>query len=74
MSSDSDKSVTIQELEIMAQQAGLSLSREEAEEIMPIYQSFRQRLREMHQLDLGDEEPEAAFSASWPLGKEGEIA
>ena len=69
MSSEVDKTIALEEFKVLAQRAGLRLSREELRELEPIYESLRRQIESLYQIELDDQGPEVVFSADWTPGE-----
>lgn len=57
-----------EEFRQMADRAGLGMSQEELEELKPMFDLYAQYTRQLHSLDLGNEEIDVAFRPDWPTG------
>ena len=58
--------VSIDELQQMADRAGLGMTRQEVEELKPIYDLYAAYAAQLHGIDFGAEEPVVTFHPDWP--------
>ena len=56
----------IEELQFLAQRAGMELSSEELEELKPQYDLHMRHVQHLHSIDLGSEEIGMVFHPDWP--------
>ena len=55
-------------IRLMSQRAGLSLSDEEIEKLIPFYERNKERLETLHSADLTQEEVAGIFPPQWSAG------
>ena len=65
MSSNEQPGVSLEQLQIIAEAAGLGMSREEVEELKPLYDLYVPYLRQLRSVDLGAEEISLSFHPDW---------
>lgn len=58
--------ISIDELQQMADRAGLGMSRREVEELKPIYDMYASYALQLHDIDFGAEEMVVEFHPDWP--------
>lgn len=58
--------ISIDELQQMADRAGLGMSRQEVEELKPIYDMYASYALQLHYIDFGAEEMVVEFHPDWP--------
>ena len=58
--------VSIDELQQMADRAGLGMSRREVEELKPIYDMYASYALQLRDIDFGAEEMVVEFHPDWP--------
>ena len=58
--------VAVDELQQMADRAGLGMSRREVEELKPIYDMYASYALQLHGIDLGATEMVVEFHPDWP--------
>lgn len=58
--------VSVDELERMAERAGLGMTREEVAELKPIYDLYAAYAAQLQDVDFGAEEPVVEFHPDWP--------
>ena len=58
--------ISIDELQWMADRAGLGMSRREVEELKPIYDMYASYAHQLHGVDLGATEMVVEFHPDWP--------
>ena len=58
--------ISIDELQQMADRAGLGMSRQEVEELKPIYDMYASYALQLHGIDFGAEEMVVEFHPDWP--------
>jgi hypothetical protein len=65
MSGNAEPGVSLDRLQMMAEEAGLGMSREEVEELKPLYDLYIPYLRQLRSIDLGAEEISLSFHPDW---------
>ncbi len=65
MSTHESNPVTLEEIKALARRAGLDLTTDELEGLLPLYQEFTQQLAMLHDPSLALEEPVMVFPAEW---------
>ena len=55
--------ITLEEFRVIAQRAGLDLTHDEMEHLLPLYQQFAEQVRRLHDPDLSLDLPAATFVA-----------
>ncbi len=60
------KDITIEELKLMADLAGLGMDQQELEELKPIYDLYAGYARQLHTIEFGAEEMVVEFRPDWP--------
>ena len=58
--------IPIEELQQMADRAGLGMSRQEVEELKPIYDLYAAYAVQLHEINFGAEEMVVEFHPDWP--------
>ena len=58
--------MSLDELQQLADRAGLGMSRQEVEELKPIYDLYAAYARELHDIDLGATEMIVEYHPDWP--------
>ncbi len=58
--------IPIDQLQQMADRAGLGLNRQELEELKPIYDLYAAYAAQLHDIDFGAEEMVVEFHPDWP--------
>ena len=58
--------VSIDELQQMADRAGLGMSPQELAELKPIYDLYAAYAAQLHGINFGAEEPVVTFHPDWP--------
>ena len=58
--------MSIDDLQRIADHAGLGMTREEVEEVKPIYDLYAGYAHELHQLEFGATEMVVEFRPDWP--------
>ena len=53
-------------LKVLADQAGLGMTPQELEDLMPLYRAYLVHLDTLHSLDVTNEELGVGFDPSWP--------
>ena len=61
-----ESNVSIDELQQMADRAGLGMSRREVEELKPIYDMYASYALQLHEIDFGATEMIVEFHPDWP--------
>ena len=61
-----ESNVSIDELQQMADRAGLGMSRREVEELKPIYDMYASYALRLHEIDFGATEMVVEFHPDWP--------
>ena len=62
----SPHSLPIDELQQLADRAGLGMSRQEVEELKPIYDLYAAYARQLHNIDFGATEMIVEYHPDWP--------
>lgn len=57
--------ITLDEFQAIVQRAGLGLTRDEMEHLLPIYRQFAEQLRLLHDPDLPLDLPAVTFAADY---------
>ena len=65
MATPEASNVTLQEFQVIVQQAGLDLNQEEMEHLLPIYQQFAEQVHMLHAPELPLDLPATKFTAEW---------
>jgi hypothetical protein len=65
MSTQMSSPITLEGFQVLARRAGLELTLEELEHLLPLYQEFTQQLAMLHDPSLPLEEPVMVFPAAW---------
>ncbi len=65
MSTHQSSPITLEEFQALARRAGLELTLEELEALLPLYREFTQQLAMLHDPSLPLEEPVMVFPAQW---------
>jgi hypothetical protein len=60
-----NEAVTREEFRQMAERAGLCMSKEELDNLKPMYDLYAQYTHLLHTIDLGDEEIGVTFHPDW---------
>ena len=60
------RDVSMEELKIMADLAGLGMDDQELEELKPIYDLYAEYARQLHTIDFGATEMVVEFRPDWP--------
>jgi hypothetical protein len=55
----------LEEFQVLVRRAGLTLTQEELEHLLPLYQEFTKQLAMLHDPSLPLEEPVMVFPAQW---------
>ena len=58
--------VSVDELQQMADRAGLGMTREEVAELKPIYDLYAAYAAQLRDIEFGAEEPVTAYAPDWP--------
>lgn len=58
--------VSLAEFKLMTERAGLNMSQQEIEELMPIYDLYAAYARQLHEISFGAEEMAVEFHPDWP--------
>ncbi len=66
MSSAQKPGVSFEEFRLMTERAGLGMTRQELEELKPLYDLYAQHIEILHSIDLGAEEMGMTFHPDWP--------
>ena len=67
MATAGQQNVSEEQFSIMAHLAGLNMSKEEVDELKPMYDLYQEYIRLVHSVDLQDEEIGLTFHPDWPL-------
>ena len=65
MSSSNSKGISLEELSMLAQRSGVSLTDEELQQMKPIHDLYSEMIDLIHSVDLADEEPGVCFKPDW---------
>ena len=65
MSQREPEGMTSEDFGYLVSRAGLSLTPEESEHLMALFQPYREQLEILHSLDLDAEEPAMTFDPEW---------
>ncbi|MSQ05946.1 MAG: hypothetical protein EXR54_03185 [Dehalococcoidia bacterium] len=65
MSTHMSSHITLKEFQVLARRAGLELTLDELEALLPLYREFTQQLAMLHDPSLPLEEPVMVFPAAW---------
>ena len=65
MATAKEGAVSAEDFKLLTEQAGLSLSPKELEELKPLYELYLQHVRLLKTMDLGSEEIAMAFHPDW---------
>ena len=58
--------MSLDEFQQLADRAGLGMSRQEVEELKPIYDLYAAYARDLHEIDLGATEMIVEYHPDWP--------
>lgn len=58
--------VSLEELKLMADLAGLGMDQDELEELKPIYDLYAEYARQLHDIEFGATEMVVEFRPDWP--------
>ena len=65
MPSSNSEGISLEELSMLAQRSGVSLTHEELEQMKPIHDLYSEMIDLIHSVDLGDEESGVCFKPDW---------
>jgi hypothetical protein len=65
MATHGSSNITLEDLKVIVQRAGLDLSIEEMERLLPMYQQLASQVNMLHDPALPLEEPAVTFPADW---------
>ena len=66
MSTAGEQTISMEAFKLMADQAGLGMSKQELEELKPIYDLYMQNVAQLHTIDFQAEEIALTFHPDWP--------
>ena len=67
MATAGQQNVSEEQFSMMTHLAGLNMSKEEVDELKPIYDLYQEYIRLVHSVDLQAEEIGLTFHPNWPL-------
>jgi hypothetical protein len=65
MSTQGSGNITLEDFKVIVQRAGLALTTEEMEHLLPMYQQLAGQVSMLHDPDLPLAEPAVTFPADW---------
>jgi hypothetical protein len=65
MTTQGSGNITLEDFKVIVQRAGLGLTTEEMEHLLPMYQQLASQINMLHDPDLPLAEPAVTFPADW---------